>query len=528
MTIGKREQIVVGIIVAIITVAILHMTIFAQRQAALRTAQGNFAQTAGKVQQMKQAPSTKVLVEYTSLTQTLLTQLEEGVNQLGMEKLDEFVTPDPKDPNFLTILLQKLNQQLDMIMRATARLAEFSASQKTRMSFLDQRQWGIPTALPPRMQSSALWDTLNEIKDTRGVLNSSTPGSEVYLRTQQRYNQLLQQVGLDIGKVEQLKEYGEFVPIYYQMQILNLILSRIPEGETILIRQEVLTRDNLMTILGIKRPTDTIPNLTETLSYFVYQYLNFVNQLLAMAETHGIQEVTNVTLRGWSFLRKAPDEKQLPNMTVDAPASLEDDRQMPFDYVSMGGGIRLPKAVRQRFNGLALLTSKQLADLQARGYPREQIAKWTALDFEDHNVKLRRPSDSDHESGGGIGIGIGIGASAAPTPAPQALESKPRDEDIGYAFPVEITFRAPNKEGWTFIYDVLNKTPLNELYRISMTSMSTQRPADTNIEFTVTFLFVSKLFKTIDTVRDLLKQLGPNPTAPKPAPAAEKAATPTG
>jgi hypothetical protein len=101
-------------------------------------------------------------------------------------------------------------------------------------------------------------------------------------------------------------------------------------------------------------------------------------------------------------------------------------------------------------------------------------------------------------------------------------DSKPGDGDIGYAIPIEIVFRAPNKEGLTYVYDVVHKTPLNQLYRIEMQSVSSMpnQRDDSTVEFKAMFLFVPKLFQALDAVRQLIKELQ------SPAPLAKVAAAP--
>jgi hypothetical protein len=276
----------------------------------------------------------------------------------------------------------------------------------------------------------------------------------------------------------------------------------------------VLDRDYLMEIVNVKSPTDPLEHLNDALSYFVYQYVHFVNIVLQEAETHGIVEITNVTLWGQAFLRLAPTEKQLPGDKIVAPGSLTDDRRLSYNYFAAGAPAA-GSAVNDawaNWNALNYLSQEQIANLESRNYDRETIATFLPDELQDFGIYIDMDSDE---------MGSLFGAQAAATPAPKQ-DTKPREgEDIGYAFPVEVTFRAPNKEGWQFIYDVLNKSPLNELYRISTISMSSQRPADPNIEFTVTFLFVSKLFQTIDTVRQLLKELEGTSAAPTPVPSAD-------
>jgi hypothetical protein len=506
MTIGKREQIVIGIILAIITVAVLHMTIFAQRQAALTQAKNQYDEASAQVAGMSKAPSKAALEAFTSGTQVFLTQLQQGMSQFGMEERLEFEVLDREAPDYVPKMLSQFNEQIDLVILETDRLAHSATIPEPRLSFLAPGAWALPTDLPSNIPTATLWDMLNKIADIRGLLDSATAGTAMHTRTQGQYDALLQQIGLDPRKLEDMKRYGEFVPVYYEVQMLNLILSRIPEGEVVLIRGNELDRWYLMTILNIELPAE-IEHVGEGRGYFLYQFVHYVNLLVEMARQHGVLEVSDVKLWGQAYLRKAPDTKPLPDMAVQMPDALPDDLRLPYNYLGAGAvQVSNPLARGPQFNMLALLTQDQIEELQDRGFTMEQISYFTPSDLEDNGVFL----DADLYSEGGFGLGLGGGRAATQV---QVMDSKPReDEDIGYAFPIQLTFRSSNKDGWAFIYDMLNQSPLTELYRVSAVALSTQRPSDPNIEFTVTFLFVPKLFKTVDTVRQLLKELeGPPP-----------------
>ena len=63
--------------------------------------------------------------------------------------------------------------------------------------------------------------------------------------------------------------------------------------------------------------------------------------------------------------------------------------------------------------------------------------------------------------------------------------NKPKDNEIGYALPIKLTYRVSNIKGWEFIYEVLRRNPLAELHRVLIRSMSVYDPANTDIEMTL-------------------------------------------
>lgn len=83
----------------------------------------------------------------------------------------------------------------------------------------------------------------------------------------------------------------------------------------------------------------------------------------------------------------------------------------------------------------------------------------------------------------------------------------PGEEDIGYALPIKIRFRAGNRDAFAYMYEVLAEKPMAELHRLIIRSMSEYNPSDQTIDAETTFIIVPKLFDTIDIVRSILKEI---------------------
>src|SRR5262249_4592327 len=99
-----------------------------------------------------------------------------------------------------------------------------------------------------------------------------------------------------------------------------------------------------------------------------------------------------------------------------------------------------------------------------------------------------------------------------------ADQNKPRNDEIGLALPIKITYRADNMRTWNFAYEALRREPLVELNRLELNSLSLSDPNNQNIEASATYIFVPKLFETIDAVKRVLKKFGATkPAKPPPA-----------
>ena len=108
---------------------------------------------------------------------------------------------------------------------------------------------------------------------------------------------------------------------------------------------------------------------------------------------------------------------------------------------------------------------------------------------------------------GGMGGGFMMGGTQAEEQVRDSRDFTPQEEELGYAMPIKLKIRGSNKNVFTFIYELMRDKPMIELHRLILRNPSELNPADQNIEAETTFIFVPKLFDTIDTVRAILKEI---------------------
>ena len=551
MTIGKREQIVIGVITAIALIAILHVAIFVPSTASFKKAKDDLDDTVAKISNLQTLRSKDALVKFNAQSDQFLKDLKQGIGDLKLDQPEEFVIPtlaeikpDPapagkmanpeqaKKDKLDAIIKEKREKQKDKLLEEIERLRGFIQDRKVQMTFLGPYGWNIPTQLPPAMQSMQLWDLLKNIAEGKGTLERLGKNSPVYRSILFQYEKNLYALGLDVRQAQKLANYGEFVPLYYRLSIASLILKQNPKGHPIL--GEELTRDRLFKLLGIDLPMDPIKGIADSKVYFAFEELRTLNNLLDAAKQMGVSEVTNVVFRGYAFLRTqksldAPDDK----IPIVDPSKLDndetDDPSISGDLIAggpmMGGGMMGPGMGGMMGPGMGMMGPGM--GMMGPGM-QGPATKKSGGSKKPGGGAPSGGGEDDSEDGGGAMPGTGSGGGADSKEDPT---NKPKEDEIGYALPIKITFRASNLNAFSYIYEVLRDRPMTEIHRMVLKSMSQRDPNNPNIEVAATFLFVPQLFGTLDEVRKLIKELQEPESSAKSSAAKEtapaSAATPT-
>jgi hypothetical protein len=527
MNIGKREQIVIGSIAAILLIVVLHMLIFApsaDRFKAAKEARDSMAQQISGLSTIPQ--NSPILKEFEAKTNTYLGKLEEGMKRLKMDEPECFVvpkidevkekpgetplpayvaptpavvggptpTPNPDDPRHkrhLEVLSEKLPAQLDLIMAEVAKLRDASRNRGTQLSFLGANPrfgWNVPTQLPANMQTSLLWDQVKSIAVLKASMDKMNKTSTQYPMMLNGYMRNLRQLGLDLYFSENLARFGDFVPYIQRLFLADLILQKLASSPNpVVILNETLTREALLHYLSIDLPLEPLDGLNEGKVYFLYEELRGLNYLVEMAQKMGIKDVTAVTLRGFGYVREVAKMED-PGSAIFDPEKLVDDElddKASLMQASLSGsGLTDPSAApgADPFNSMGTASST----MDPFGNPLS-------------------------------GLLVNLMATARQT------------GDLGYAVPIRVSFVASNANGMAYLYEVLRENPMAELHRLILRSTGalnrelTVQPnaASSDVEMTATILFVPKLFDTIDTVRkmvDEMRGVTPTPT-PTPTPA---------
>lgn len=567
MNIGKREQIVIGVISALGLIAGLHYYIFAPGVVNLAKAQGERDATMTQLKGMIRLNDPKKLDLFENQINQYLDNLDEGLKTLKVDQPEIFALPtlakvEPKkgEPPFpppiptppranwkpgrgqtpwptplppekeprrarqREIAMERAPQQLTMIMDEVAKLRAAQAAKHPELSFLDFRQappnmpptqwsgWRVPTELPAEMQGGALADALKDIANYKGMVDMTAKSSNLLRTIQQNYNNFTYKIGLDMDFNTNLKKYGEFVPQIQKLFFVDLIMKRAastPGGMIILSKQ--LTTADLCNYLDVNLDFVPLEGISESKAYFLYEELRNLNYMIEMAGKMGVKRITEVTLRGYGYLRFFPNltaeqiEGSYPN-----PVTLSDDEQ---------DGLMGPELP----DGYTMNAAGQVLDAMGNPVDPNQVIALLHPEMLEPNDPLLNGLPPVTHSGSIV----------------------PKADELGYAIPIKMAYVATNTVGISYLYEILRDKPLAELHRLIMRSLSANweilnpyysvlsAPAEPNsndLEITATFIFVPKLFNAIDDVKKMIKEIrgtsstlakAPGaPGAPAPAPAA--------
>lgn len=521
MVFGKREKIVAGGVIAAVLMAGLHFVLFSPRVQSYAKAAGEREAKLTELKNIKVADA-KELDRLTSATTRSLDMLTSGVAALGMSENEVFIVelpvpPDPKvtpkpedfEKNAAATRI-KVEQQIPLLLEEVGKLQNYArasqAANATKLSFCDgpptsqmwttPQGWALPLALPQILtrDTGKLWDTLAAIEGIKGNLNSMTAGTASYNMRRVDYYKAMSALGVDYFYINGNTSYanqlyygwpgtayfGEFVPLIAKMALANVILDKIKEYEAsnppLIIHQKRLDRQFVFDVVDIDLTYIGMPleGMKESKLYFMYEELRALNRILDTAMKLQVTNVTGVMLDGYAFLRQWA--QPLP-----PPAIPADLTKLESDEASVGVDVSAPKAEEE--------------------------------DEENMDEELYGT-----EGGGEKKEGEEGGAAAGAPKAPPGL-TVPRADELGVAVPIKITYQATNDKLWKFVYEIIRQQPMTELQRMQFRTLS-QFPGfqnNANVEGSVTFVMVPKLFSLVDTVR---KQLQALKTAPAPAAAA--------
>jgi len=202
MAIGKREQIVGISILALASIALIHLFIFAPRAEDYNKTLQEFTDGQNQLRDAEVLENPKRLEQYREKTAEYAAQVQSVTSQLNINIPDYFTSDSLEAIMKRTADTTSLTRQL-VEMRSTVR--------QPQLTFLDNRPhpqapdynlgWNFPRALPNLGASGAILDTLVQISHRHQLLQSMP---DPIARMQQRglyYNPLLQRIGLNPAEV---------------------------------------------------------------------------------------------------------------------------------------------------------------------------------------------------------------------------------------------------------------------------------------------------------------------------------------
>ena len=230
MKIGKREQIVILVVIVAAIIMVAHLIVFSPRAESFALVEKRFQDEIAKVQQLGIPRSEEALSLAAVETKNYQDQISSLVVTLNLDV----------DPKYTSVQDAEFQSQLDDTVALMRELVQLSTSLKTvRLTFLEDQRvsygsyrvqmgWAMPKQLPTIGVEGGLSDTIGKIRGKKSEMDSQAPTDRI--QNYYQYNQLLKQIGLDPAETEVwFVMYGQ-TPIYFSDDTLATQL-RTPSGQ---------------------------------------------------------------------------------------------------------------------------------------------------------------------------------------------------------------------------------------------------------------------------------------------------------
>ena len=321
---GNREKKVIGGILTILFIAGLHFLVFSDKAKEFENVKSEWEQARSQAQ----------------------NQVGEGKNVQGMKKLQELNKQFQKDFSNLisTLRLDMPNYYLDQSEEAKEKRRERCIElvnelrkkeeelETTNLSFLGENGWKFPTALPENIQErpARLWDVIARLNSTSKVLKYIDKDEyDVMQQNLQEYDNLLKEIGINEGEIENLKRFGKEVPFLSRICHYEIIINQKPEDVK-------FTNDQIQELLHIEFPDNDFFKINKQLVSLL--------EMVEVADQNKIADISQVYLREETMIKAQPEEGEEAEEEAEptpAPRS-EFNEMMLFGGVPEGGRGRNP------------------------------------------------------------------------------------------------------------------------------------------------------------------------------------------
>ena len=273
---GKREKLVVGVIIGLAAILATHILIFSKRAKdyvslkrrweSLKTEYGNM----GSVQNPKE------ITKFRTKTQDYVGEFNKLIYELSLD-LPPYHS-NPEDPENSKKIFQETHDFVGKLKEMTT-----APSGGMKHSFLGKDGWTFPSKLPDPILAKRIniGDLLEKIKDAQEILRVISPDNILILNEKKNeLKNLKKDIGIDVDAIDQLKRFGDDVPRFVLLAHANLILDSKPEDYP-------LTREDLFSYLNIQMPNYAIG---------LGRQMKGALDIFEIAKKVGIEDIKEVTL----------------------------------------------------------------------------------------------------------------------------------------------------------------------------------------------------------------------------------------
>jgi hypothetical protein len=323
MKIGKREQIVVGVIVAVVAIAAVHLFFFAEKAKGESLLLAQRQELISKFNNVAKVPAQADLDKYRKEAaddEQLIWKVVSSLDLLTRPPFAE-ITPLPtatgpdaeKAKTYRDMLLTRQSVEAQGLVAARLeRLPDmakaFEAGEKwvgetglvpaeatpapMKLPFLGtgENGWGLATGVAPALSTSAeLWDAVDHVHEAWQVLRLLPSTSSDYNPTEAKYRQNLKALGLDLDSATALKSANQFLPEFRKLMLARAIWQKKGPDENVQVGAETLSLPMLKDMLTFEAPESGD-------MFLLYRQLGFLEHLLVLARQSGVASIDLVEL----------------------------------------------------------------------------------------------------------------------------------------------------------------------------------------------------------------------------------------
>lgn len=342
MRFGKREQIGLLGVSAILAIGLLHLMVFGPKATEFAEVQKNLdrAKKAGENVALLEKPSDLVLFRQT--TQEVMAGYDDVLTSLGLTRptafyeptllsvqlppIDEKMAPADREAllaNMAALAIaekskERKEEQVQLVFAEIRRLRQFAPNAvdtpyrgKTKFPFL-ANDWKIPLTLPEGARGARLRDNIREALGTREIIAMIGTGQEALRKQQEdQFAAKIREIGIDNTMYADpaaggLANFGQFVPLIHKLSLAMMLEQEIEATKDV--GGEEIDRAKLYDVIELHLPQESLLNTSNDAPlfisdmYFLYESLRFVNELLALSAEYEVAEITSLTLGDPSYV----------------------------------------------------------------------------------------------------------------------------------------------------------------------------------------------------------------------------------
>ncbi len=312
---GNREKMVFGGIITIVFIALLHMMVFSRKAKKYEETRRSWQDSKSKVETLvSEAKNPNDVTKLENENKQMLDEFIKIVEELRIELPTHYLDSSPES-------IQKRHDEFLALIKTLLEMQ--SGLQTTKLTFLGEKGWDLPTKLPDpiRERPARLWDVISQLNQISQVLE--VIGAEDVKQTQiMEYSVLLKEIGVDEVKINKLSSLGKELPFINRICHLQLIMKEKPEDVK-------FTDQDVMKLLRITYPDMELLKINKQLASLV--------ELIQMADKHGVEEITQIFIMDQTIIKKPPEpgkesESAPGGAPVTPPSTLEPELELGGEF----------------------------------------------------------------------------------------------------------------------------------------------------------------------------------------------------